>query len=547
MNSARASSGQLWCWLSVSLIVLGGSLSLAAFSNGWVVLSYKPSREIVYVWAGFELLLVLWIIAIAPWRPLNKVRAICIFCLFKTLLWMLIHVEGYYGDGRPMIAWRYDFSSHHFSLRDKQATVVKPSWGNASDITHQPLDETRPDIAYPGFRGADRTGVVQGVTLDTDWVTNPPELLWRRPLGAGWSSFAIIGNNAVTQEQQDDDEAVSCYDVLTGTEHWTHRDPAHFREVTGGEGPRATPCIHEGRVYALGATGILNCLDIADGKRLWSRNILHDAGVENRIFGMAGSPMIVGEQVIVSPGGNNSTLTSYDAKTGNILWHGGDADASYSSPQRALFRHGEQIVIFHAAGLSGHDPHTGETMWDYEWISQPQERNNVCQPIPFPGTGDQPDRIFLSSGYGQGCALLELTSTKNRWLVKPQWQNRNLKAKFSSVVLSNGFVYGMDEAILTCIDIRTGERRWKQGRYGYGQLILVGDVLLIQAEKGDVVLVAADPHEFRELARIPALDGRTWNHPALAGPYLMVRNDRDAVCFKLPVVKNERQSESIGP
>ncbi|MEX1228833.1 MAG: PQQ-binding-like beta-propeller repeat protein [Planctomycetaceae bacterium] len=517
----------------IALLLIGGG-SLLALARGWVVLSYKPSREVLYAWAGLELMLLVWIILISPFTPAKRVKTVCLCCLCKSLLWMSVYVEGYYGDGRPIFAWRFS----KFAAADMPP--VSPPVRNA--IGPQADDSDNSRIAFPGFRGSDRSGVIRGITLETDWTSHPPELLWRRSVGAGWSSFAVAGMNAVTQEQQGENEIVVCYDLSTGDIRWRHRNAANFREVTGGDGPRATPTIHNNRVFSLGATGILNCLDLDDGTRLWSRNILDDAGVDNRNFGMAGSPLVVGEQVIVSPGGQNSTLVSYDAASGGKLWQGGNADASYSSPHWAPFVAGEQILIFHASGLSGHDPHTGEMLWNHEWISQPEERNNVCQPIPIPGSANQPDRVFLSSGYGQGCALLDITKTDNRWHVAEVWHSRNLKAKFSSAVLHDGHVYGMDEAILTCVDLQTGERKWKRGRYGYGQLICVGDVLLIQAEQGDVVLVAADPQEFRELGRLPALSDRTWNHPALAGPYLVVRNDRDAVCFRLPVVESRRST-----
>ncbi|MDA0834076.1 MAG: PQQ-like beta-propeller repeat protein [Planctomycetota bacterium] len=523
---------RFWRWASlIALLVLGGG-SLLALARGWIVLSYKPSREVLYAWAAFELGLLVWIIVVSPFSPRNRVKATCLFCLCKSLLWMLVYVEGYYGDGRPVFAWR-------FSAVAAKASP-KVSHRIPDDLSPPPIDTAETHTDYPGFRGIDRSGIVSNIALETDWETHPPELLWRRPVGTGWSSFAIADNAAVTQEQQGDDEVVACYHLLTGSELWSHRDRTQFREVTGGDGPRATPTVHAGRVFSLGATGILNCLDLKNGTLLWSRNILDDAGIDNRIFGMAGSPLVVGTQVIVSPGGKNSTLVSYDTGSGNILWQGGDADASYSSPQWAPFAAGDQILIFHASGLSGHDTDTGERLWDHTWISQPQERNNVCQPIPLPGFANRPDHVFLASGYGQGCALLDVKKFGDRWSVAEVWHSRNLKAKFSSAVKVGEYVYGMDEAILTCVDLTTGERKWKRGRYGYGQLICVGDVLLIQEEQGEIVLVAADPHEFRELARMRGLHDRTWNHPAFAAPYLLVRNDREAACFRLPVLEDRR-------
>jgi len=152
----------------------------------------------------------------------------------------------------------------------------------------------------------------------------------------------------------------------------------------------------------------------------------------------------------------------------------------------------------------------------------------------LPGFGrEKVDCIFISSGYGKGSALLEIRRLDGRFSFHKRWGNRNLKAKFSSVVIHEGCVYGLDGSILTCIDLKTGQRHWKAGRYGYGQLILVGSTLIIQLESGEIALVKASPHSHQELARFGALDGRTWNHPVLAGRHLLVRNDREAACYEL--------------
>jgi outer membrane protein assembly factor BamB len=370
--------------------------------------------------------------------------------------------------------------------------------------------------------------------LSRDWRTSPPRKIWRQPIGTGWSSFAVVGDFSVTQEQRGEDETVVCYDIMTGAEVWEHRDPGLFHEVMGGDGPRGTPTIDYGRVYALGATGTLNCLEGGTGSRVWTRNILEDAGCPNRPFGMAGSPLIMHDLVVVCPGGKHRSLIAYDRRSGDVRWSAGGSRAAYSSPTIATLAGIEQILIFNADGLFSHDPDDGRVLWSQPWVTPP-ELNNVCQPVPLPATSlSDTDHVFLASGYEKGCGLLEVRRAGEEYRINLQWANRNLKPKFSSVVVRDGFVYGLDDRILTCVDLRTGQRRWKAGRYGYGQLVLVDDLLLIQAESGEIALVEAAPEEYRELARLTALDHRTWTHPALAGSYLLVRNDREAACYELP-------------
>jgi outer membrane protein assembly factor BamB len=388
----------------------------------------------------------------------------------------------------------------------------------------------------PAFRGARRDGTPTAIRLHTDWNRFPPRLLWRKPIGLGWSSFTVVGGFCVTQEQRGEFETIVCYELMTGRECWSHQDRTRFIAISGGDGPRATPAIHNGRVYALGATGNLNCLDGTRGMPIWSVNILGDSRMKNCLYGMAGSPLVIDRYVIVSPGGRGTSLVAYHNQSGQKIWSRGSAQASYSSPQPAILGGEQQVVIFNADGIYGHELTTGRIRWHYPWVSNPDERNNVCQPVILPATrGRDADLVFISSSYGKGCALLEVRRVGDRYTVQPQWSNRNLKAKFTSVVTAGDHVYGLDERILTCISLETGVRRWKRGRFGFGQLILVGGLLLIQAETGDIVLVKATPNRFMELARLAALNGRTWNHPVLAGQILIVRNDREAACFELPL------------
>ncbi|MBI3860397.1 MAG: PQQ-like beta-propeller repeat protein [Planctomycetia bacterium] len=462
--------------------------------------------------------------------PITRVKVLASCVVLIVGFSLATYVDGYHGDGRPILTWRSLAPVNRESkLPSHLAEVDGGTPGSAIDLS------ATTELDSPQFRGSDRSGIVRGVRLSRDWSRTPPKLLWWHPIGMGWSSFAVRGDFCVTQEQWGEEEVVACYELRTGRARWVHRDTARFHEVTGGDGPRATPTIQGGRVFALGATGILNCLDGSNGRPIWSRNILADAKVKNRPFGMASSPLVLDGMVVVCPGGKGRSLVAYEEATGKFLWGCGDSPAGYSSPVSTELAGARQILNFNADGLFAHDIHTGRLLWNFPWLTPP-EMNNVCQPIPLPTDSSAGlDRVFISSGYNKGSAVLGIKHDADGFHVESQWANKELKAKFSSCVIHDGFVYGLDERILTCLDLRTGTRRWKSGRYGYGQLVLVDDLLLIQADSGGIALVEASPDAHRELARFPALEHRTWNYPVVAGSLLLVRNDREAACYELPL------------
>ena len=392
---------------------------------------------------------------------------------------------------------------------------------------------------FPQFLGPERSGCLRGRRLARDWTAHPPREVWRRPIGPGWSGFAVAGDYAVTQQQLDEMELVVCYSLRSGEVLWSHGNRVRFSSVIAGDGPRATPTIAGGNVYALGSTGILEALALADGTLLWQTNILADHAAQPLPWGQSGSPLVVDGLVVVNPGGPaGHSLAAYEAATGRLRWHAGDDAASYASPMLATLGGKRQIVMVNQYSVTGHDPATGNVLWtyppaeqrDHTWLSRDPK---VPQPVLV-----APDRLLIAAGYGLGSMLLELASGGgNGWHVRELWDgfNRQLKPKFTNLVLHEGHVYGLDDGTaLTCLDLDTGARRWKQGRYGHGQLLLVDDLLLVQSDAGRVALVEADPHAYRELAGFQALEGKTWNTPALAGRMLLVRNDREAACYELP-------------
>jgi outer membrane protein assembly factor BamB len=375
---------------------------------------------------------------------------------------------------------------------------------------------------WPGFRGPHRDDIVSGVRIKTDWTRSPPALLWRRPIGPGWSSFAVRGGLIYTQEQRGPDEIVACYKLTTGEPVWAHRDPARFWESNGGPGPRGTPTLANARVYTFGATGILNVLNASDGAVVWSHNAASDTGMKTPQWGFASSPLVTGDVVIVATSGQ---LIAYDLVTGARRWSGPARGVSYSSPHLATIDGVAQILLLSAAGLTSVALADGALLWEHAWPGYP-----IVQPA-LTADGD----ILMSVSDSSGTRRLAVAHGPGGWTVQERWTSNKLKPYFNDFVVHDSHAFGFDGSILACIDLKDGQRKWKGGRYGNGQLVLLADqdLLLVLSEEGEVALVRAVPDQFTELARFPAIEGKTWNHPVLAGDVLLVRNGEEMAAFRL--------------
>ncbi len=380
---------------------------------------------------------------------------------------------------------------------------------------------------WTDFFGPLRNGEYRERPIRTDWPAQGLTPRWKQPVGGGYASFTVAYGRAFTIEQRADEEVVVAYDVATGRELWTNAWRARFQESLGGDGPRATPTWSDGTVFALGAQGELRALDEATGRTVWRTNMLADAGASNVIWGMSASPLIVGDQVIVLPGGPNArSVVAYDRQTGRVAWSALNDRAAYVSPMLVTLAGTRQLLVLTAERLLGLAPTSGVVLWEYPW--QTYNDITVAQPVLL-----GQDRIFISSSYGQGAAVVEVSAADARFSVREVWRNTRMKNKFTSSVLHNGFIYGLDEAILACIDPATGELKWKGGRYGYGQVLLASGHLIVLTEDGDLALVRATPTRHEEVTRFPVLSGKTWNHPALAGGYLLVRSLAEMAAFDL--------------
>lgn len=494
------------------------------------LLAWLWATDHVFRSGGLMILTPLWLILFGLWWALHRrglrlkrlglfvLGVLAIMAAFKYL----IRYDGSAdGSAFPSLAWRWQQAEVLLELHSgaDAAAVPSPTPPGAADM--------------PRFLGAKGDGVLPQPDWQTDWKAHPPREVWRIQVGDGWAGFAVAGGRALTQEQRGEDEYVTCYDLATGKLLWAHADKARFDEAMGGIGPRSTPTVDVAHnlVFTMGAKGLLNCLDLTTGKVRWSQDVLKDGGTtKSPEWGKSAAPLIVGDNIVCSGGDNGTTLIAYKCSDGQFVWKAGDDGGSYSSPVLMTLAGREQILSVNSNSVTGHDPAGGAVLWKFDW---PGMFPKVCQPVQV-----TPDRILITTSYGLKSNLLEIkpaAAADGKMTVSSVWAGSAPRTKFSSASVFGTHAYALDEGTLCCVDLATGERGWREGRYGFGQQIRVGDnLMLVQAEKGYVALVKASPERLEEVSRLEALHAKTWNPPTLAGRWLLVRNDREAVCFELP-------------
>lgn len=540
LPTENAPARQIRRWPTIAALGVGVALQTAATLFFGENRPYLDWACVFVIWPLTVFLLLLWwtFWSRLPWR-IRGLGLLVIAGIGGTIL-AAIRFDEFDGAMIPRFSPRWQPSKQDRATEFFKSTSATNAAVLQDDLANDSLDPTVGD--WPAFRGPNRDDVVVGESLRTDWNERPPKQLWKHPIGSGWGAFAVIGRRAWTMEQRGENELCVCCDLNSGRELWSHADAVRFSSPQGGVGPCSTPTVHDGKVFTQGATGILNCLDAATGQRVWTRNTLEDAGSPNLDWGQCGSPLIVDDLVIVNPGSNNaaskeknSAVIAYRRDIGEKIWSSGDRIGSYASPHLATLsgerhRNGERyVLIFDGIGLTAVSPVDGSRFLSFEWTNTPKV--NAAQPIIV-----DDHRVLIGSGYGQGSALIYFRpyeGSESSPEIIERWQSKQFKLKFNSAVRRGNYVFGLDEGMLTCLNLLDGKRLWKQGRYGYGQVLLVDDKLLILTEEGDVVLVPATPEPLRELARFHAIDGKTWNHPVLSRGRLLVRNSEEAACFDL--------------
>jgi outer membrane protein assembly factor BamB len=485
--------------------------------------------------SAIHIAIVLAVMGLASWillasrqrRFMRWALALIPLGLIASYYLQLLPIEVINNGDVGIVGWRWRWSEPDRLLAvPKTATAAKLAWR-----------ETSHD--YPAFLNGKPWAEVEGVALETDWKACPPRLLWKQPIGAGWSGFAVVGDYAVTQEQRGDQELVVCYEVRTGNVAWQHADNVRWdprgNGALGFEGPRATPTIHDGRVYSHGATGILNCIDASTGDLLWSHDTLAENAAANIMWGKSGSPLIVDDRVVVSVGGtDNASLVAYDCKNGKQAWAAGTHRSSYATPIVTELGGVRQILTVNEDYLTAHRIDDGAVLWEHEWPSGSDAAAAASQAVPIGN-----DRVLLTKGYGQGAQVIAVVRQSDAFTAQTLWESSAvLKTKFGNVLVRDGLGYGLDDVLLQCVDLTNGRQKWKKRRspsFGHGQALLVGDVIVMLSEQGELVLVEVSPKNYRELAHMQAIDGLTWNNPALSGSLLLIRNAEEAACYELPL------------
>jgi outer membrane protein assembly factor BamB len=504
-------------WGAIALMIIAQVVTFR-FLHESIVTGNMGYMYVLHSIPVMSLAFVVW--AVATRRLSNKLRRVMMIAtiLFVCLGWTFVRSDGITGHGGVKLNWRWA-ETHEERLLAQ--TDDEPMALFAATATEA-------DVLWPGFRGPNRDGIIRDVRIETDWSASPPVELWRRPIGPGCSSFAVRGALLYTQEQRGDHEVVACYNVTTGEPVWRHSDAARFWDSHAGAGPRGTPALKDERVYTLGATGILNVLDARDGAVVWSRNAASDTETDVPEWGFTSSPLVVENAVIVAIQG---TLIAYDLATGDLRWSSSDGGGSYSSPHLLTIDGVAQIVMLSEVGATSFAPVDGKLLWEHEW----QGGDRIVQPA-LTADGD----VLICSG-GMNLSLRRITVAlgTDGWDIEERWTSRGLKPNHNDFVVHKGYAYGFNGPRLACIDVKDGERKWQGGRYG-GQLLLLADqdLLLVVSEKGELALVGAAPDHLREIARFPAIKGKTWNHPVLVGDILMVRNGQEMAAFRMSLMSD---------
>lgn len=480
---------------------------------------------VLAVWVGW-----LFLTPFLSWRirRLGLYLAIALAWIYPTLL----RLDGTTSDIKVTVNYRWKPTSEELFLAEKKTSA------EAAD-RHAPgemLRVAQPED-WPGFRGLERDGRRPGVRIATDWQQSQPRELWHKRVGPGWGSFAVVGNRLFTQEQRGDNESVVCYDADTGNEIWEHADPERFYEAVGGPGPRGTPTFHEGRLYTLGATGRLNCLDPVSGKCNWTRDIVADSKAKTQQWGFTASPVVANGIVTVYAGGpDGKSVLGYKAADGTLAWSAGSGTSSYSSTHLARLGGVPQILMATNTGLTAFDSESGRVLWIHEPPEVKGARANGA-PIVQPTILNDSEVLF-GTGDG-GTWRIKVEKQGDAWSTKQVWESKAIKPYFNDMVVHKGFIYGFDGAstiFFTCIDLATGKLKWRERGYGGGQVLLLPDqdLLLVLTEKNEVALLKANPEKREELCKLPMLKGiKSWSHPVVARGKLFIRNDEEAACYDI--------------
>jgi outer membrane protein assembly factor BamB len=377
---------------------------------------------------------------------------------------------------------------------------------------------------WPQYRGPSQNGVSAEKAFNAA-AANAPAVLWKANVGKGISSVTVLGGRAYTMGNTNGTDNVYCFDAKSGRELWRQQFTVSLDPKLFEGGPRSTPSVDGTRVYILSHTGDLRCLDAANGRKIWERNLVREFGGRRPDWGYSGSPLLTGSVVICDAGGPGASTVALDKLTGSVVWKSGSDEPGYATPVLAELAGQATVVSFRAAALVGCEPKSGKELWRFPWKTSYDI--NAATPLVIGA-----DKIFISSGYNTGCALVQIARGQANQL----WRNKNLRAHFNSPVTANGSIFGIDGNAgggnLVCLETATGARRWEEKSVKGGAMILADGKLIILTEKGELVICEASPAGFRPLSRSRVLEHRCWAQPTLdAGRLFLRNNEGDLVCL----------------
>ena len=438
----------------------------------------------------------------------------------------LVRTDGVWGNFAFGFDWRWKPTAEQLAneaiRRAGDATVAGPADAKTllADLASAP---------WPHFRGPRGDGAQTGLRFSDDWTAHPPREVWRSRIGPAWSSFAIGADRLFTQEQRLEAEVVSCYDAKTGQPIWSCATPSRFFESLGGLGPRGTPTLADGSIYALGAEGILVRVDAVDGSLVWKADLKAAAGREEPpMWGFSCSPCVDGGVVVVHAGGKGDKgIVAFNVDDGRVAWTAPAGEMSYASVQKISLLDRDYLCLLSNSGAHFLEPATGKPVYDYPF---PHPGYRACQAQVIDG-----NKLLIPAGMGTGTRLVEFSRAETGLEARELWTSLDMKPDYNDILVHDGHIYGFDNAIFACIGLEDGKRKWKGGRYAKGQALLLADsgLIVVVSEKGELVLVRATPEKHEELWKIEALGDKTWNHPVVVGDRLYLRNAEEIVCYEL--------------
>lgn len=537
-----------WLYLAAGLALLWFPISLAYLFQtpvGDAIPFLTPGAIELFVFGGLML----------------SILAIAIFLLFQVRGWwrwgavamslLIVLGSGFFLTQKYRFVFDADMKPLRIETRDPSFKLEIEGLPPANPL---PMSAT----SFTQFLGPDRNLTVDWLQLDRTARPDEYAVMWRRKIGFGWSGFTAVAGLAFTQEQHGPWEVISAYQIADGKLVWFHRTRHRHDDPAGGIGPRATPTFANNRIYAMGALGTLTCLEANSGQLIWQTELtrqfdlpiqtfnqdldtqydVEDSGI---LWGRAASPLVVGNKVIVpvgGPPGNRRSLAAFDRDSGDLIWSGGQRQASYGSPVLTQLLGTDQILITNEDTVAAYDPETGTELWAHDRPGSSSGDANTSQPIAVAD-----NQVLMTKEYGAGGELVEVAvDAQGVWSTRSVWKDpRVLKTKLTVAAIRGDYAYAISGGILECVDWKTGQRQWRGPRVRHGQLLLVNDALVVVSELGELIVAAASPDEFREWAVLEnILDGRCWNTLCIYDDLLLVRSELEATCIRLPVAEPVR-------